>query len=304
MQPLLKYIKHPLSLCDSLVAHFGKWLPDSLYLKLRFRFHMNKRLNLNNPQTFSEKLQWLKLYNHRPEYKKMVDKYEVKKFVSEMIGEDYVVPTYGMWNDYRQIDWNSLPDQFVLKTTHGGGGSGVIICKNKSSFEVDSAINTIKKSLKQDIYKSLREWPYKDMKKRIMAEQLLVEPGQAYPHDYKVMCFGGKVKLIEYHEGRFTDSHTQDFYDRDWNLTKITQGSYGLFNTMPSPKPVLLDQMIRLSEVLSNGIPHVRVDWYIVNNHLYFGEMTFFDGSGFCPFDRIEDELLLGSWIELPSKKL
>lgn len=302
MQKVSNFIKSPLILCDSLVRHLGQRLPDDVYLKLRFLFKMKKRLNLKNPKTYNEKIQWLKIFNHCPEYKKMVDKYEVKKYVSDKIGEKYVIPTYGIWNQLWQIDWDSLPNKFVIKTTHGGGGNGVVVCRDKNVFDVERAVNVLKSSLKQDIYKSLREWPYKDMQKRILAEQLLIEEGQQNPHDYKVLCFGGVVKLIEYHEGRFTDNHTQDFYDRDWNLTTITQSGYGKFNTIPSPKPDLLDEMIRLSEILSEGIPHVRVDWYIVNNYLYFGEMTFFDGSGFEPWDNIEDDIMLGDWISLPSK--
>lgn len=276
---------------------------DKAYLKRLFKFELGETLDLDNPKTYNEKLQWLKLYDHRPEYKKMVDKYEVKNFVAGKIGEEYVIPTYGVWNQLNQIDWDSLPNQFVIKTTHSGGGVGVVVCKDKNNFDIEKAISHLKSSFKQDIYKNKREWPYKNLPKRILAEQLLVEEGQENPHDYKVLCFGGKVKLIEYHEGRFTEDHSQDFYDREWNLTKITQGSYGKFNTTPSPKPSLLDEMIRLSEILSEGIPHVRVDWYIVNNHLYFGEITFYDGSGLEPWDHHEDDLMLGSWISLPSKQ-
>lgn len=277
---------------------------DITYLKLLYRYKIGKSLNLENPQTFNEKLQWLKLYNHRLEYKVMVDKYEVKKYVSQIIGDEYVIPTYGCWDDIGKIDWKSLPLQFVIKTTHGGGGGGIVVCKDKKQFDIKQAERILRRSMKQDIYKDLREWPYKDMKKRIIAEKLLSEEGQDSPHDYKVMCFNGKVKLIEFHEGRYSERHTQDFYDREWNLTPITQGSYGEYNTTPAPKPELLDKMIHLSEILAKGIPHVRVDWYIVENHLYFGELTFFDGSGLCPWDKYEDDLLMGSWITLPEKTI
>ena len=217
-----------------------------------------------------------------------------------IIGKEYIIPTLGVWDDPGFIDFDNLPNQFVLKTTHGGGSFGVLICKDKQSFDFEEAKKKLKKSLKQDIYKSFREWPYKNVEKKIIAEPYLKENGQESLHDYKVMCFDGKAKLIEYHEGRFSEFHTQDFYDCNWNLTEITQGSYGGYNTMPSSKPVLLNEMIRLSEILAKDFPHVRNDWYIVNNHLYFGELTFFDGSGFFPFDRLDDDLLLGSWITLP----
>lgn len=277
---------------------------DSLYLRLLFKYRVGYSLDLENPKSFNEKLQWLKLYNHRPEYKMMVDKSEVKKYVTQKIGGEHVIPTYGVWDNIDQIAWDSLPNQFVVKTTHGGGGGGVVVCKDKSKLDIKNAKNVLKRSMKQDIYKSLREWPYKDMKKRVIAEKLLEEDGQDTPRDYKVLCFDGKVKLIEFHEGRYSNHHTQDFYDREWNLTQITQGSYGDFNTIPSPKPALLDEMIQLSEVLAENIPHVRVDWYIVENKLYFGELTFFDGSGLCPWDRYEDDVLMGSWITLPDKSV
>ena len=284
----------------STVKNFGFLMSDRKCLELMFRYKVGYSLNLDNPKTYNEKLQWLKLYYHRPELTMMVDKYAVKDFVAKSIGVQYVIPTLGVWNKTQEIDWDSLPSQFVLKTTNGGGSGGVIICKEKETLDKDDTLKSLSKSLKYNIYRELKEWPYKNVKGRIIAEQYLEESGKESLNDYKVLCFDGKVKLIELHEGRFTAKHTQDFYDRDWNLTGITQGSYGEYNTNPSSKPILLDEMIRLSEVLAEGLPHVRVDWYIVDNRLYFGEMTFFDGSGLCPWDRYEDDLMLGSWITLP----
>lgn len=286
----------------SLVKNTGFLLSDSRYLILLFKYKVGYPLHLDNPQTYNEKLQWIKLYYHRPEMSTMVDKYSVKDYVANKIGGEYIIPTLGVWNDAKNIEWDKLPNQFVLKTTNGGGSSGVVICKDKSKIDIPKIVKSLNSSLKFDIYKEFREWPYKDVKARVIAEEYLEEKDKTSLTDYKVMCFDGKVKLIEYHEGRYTSHHTQDFYDRDWNLTKITQGRYGEFNKNPSPKPALLDEMIRLSEILAEGLPHVRVDWYIVDNHLYFGELTFFDGSGLCPWDRYEDDLLMGSWITLPKK--
>lgn len=286
----------------SLVKNTGFLLSDSRYLILLFKYKVGYPLHLDNPQTYNEKLQWIKLYYHRPEMPTMVDKYSVKDYVANKIGGEYIIPTLGVWNDAKNIEWDKLPNQFVLKTTNGGGSSGVIICKDKSKIDIPKTVKSLNSSLKFDIFKEFREWPYKNVKARVIAEEYLEEKDKASLADYKVMCFDGKVKLIEYHEGRYTSHHTQDFYDRDWNLTKITQGRYGEFNKNPSPKPALLDEMIRLSEILAEGLPHVRVDWYIVDNHLYFGELTFFDGSGLCPWDRYEDDLLMGSWITLPKK--
>ena len=287
---------------STIVQKVGFLFSDEKYLQLLFKYRVGYPLNLKDPQTYNEKIQWLKLYNQRPEYQQMVDKYEVKKYIASKIGDEYVIPTYGVWDDINSIEWISLPEQYVIKTTNGGGGCGVVICKDRAAFDKAKAVKELRRSISKDIYKELREWPYKNMRKRIIAEMLLEEKGEVSPRDYKVMCFDGKAKLIEYHEGRFSGHHTQDFYDTDWNITSITQGSYGAFNTNPSPKPDLLEEMIRLSEILAKNIPHVRVDWYIVNNHLYFGELTFFDGSGLGPWDRYEDDLLMGSWITLPKK--
>ena len=185
MQPIINYIKHPSRLLDSLVLHFGQWLPDDEYVKLRYRFHMGRRLNLKKNKTFQEKLQWLKLYDHNTEYTKMVDKILAKKYVASIIGSEYVVPLLGIWDRPENIEWDSLPDRFVLKTNHGGGNTGVVICKNKDSFDRERAILKLDNSLNQDVYHSLREWPYKDINKKVFAEQYLESvPGQDDLPDY------------------------------------------------------------------------------------------------------------------------
>ncbi len=299
----LNYIKNPRSIGLSLLYKYGHGLTDALYLRILFYLKTGKRLNLKNPKTFNEKCQWLKLYNRKPEYTTMVDKYAVKNYVTDKIGEQYIIPTLGVWEKPESIDWNSLPKQFVIKTTNGGGSKGVVICVDKATFDVESATQNLRVALKRDIYKRFKEWPYKDVKPRIIAEKYLEDKDQLSLVDYKVLCFCGKAKLIELHNGRNTDHHTQDFYDRDWNKTSITQGGYGEFSDSVADRPAQLEEMLRLSEILAKDIPHVRVDWYIVDNHLYFGELTFFDGSGLEPWDRDEDDLLLGSWITLPELK-
>lgn len=277
-------------------------LPDKLYLSLKFYKKFGRFPNWKDPKTYNEKLQWLKLYDRRPEYSIMVDKCAVKDYVRLLIGGEYVIPTLGIWNRPEFIDWDELPNQFVLKTTHGGGNEGIVICRDKTSFNKKNAIDILYKNLKKDLYEIHREWPYKNVEHKVIAEKYLEEAGKTSLNDYKVMCFEGKAKLIELHVGRFTDNHTQDFYDREWNLTDITQGSYGGNNSIATPKPALLDEMIRLSEILAKGIPHVRVDWYIVNNQLYFGELTFFDASGLDNFIPEKYNYILGDWIKLPQK--
>ena len=298
MRPIIEYIKHPSQVVLGLVRKTKFLYPDAFYLKMLFRLRMGEKLDLKNPKSFNQKLQWLKLYNHNPAYTKMVDKYAVKEYVASKLGEQYIIPTIGVWETPEQIEWNKLPKQFVLKTTHGGGGGGVAICKNINSFDKNKALQTLSVSMKSDIYKNLREWPYKGVKKQIIAEELLV-PEDGDLKDYKVLCFNGKPKLIEFHSGRFTDSHTQDFYDTDWHKMPITQNGYGETSPTIAPKPELLEKMLGLCEILAAGMPHVRIDWYYCNGKLYFGEITFFDGSGFEKFDNYNDDLLLGSWIDL-----
>lgn len=261
---------------------------------------IGKRLHLKHPRTYTEKLQWLKLYDHNPLYTTMVDKYAVKQYVADIIGDNYVIPTIGVWERPEDIDFMMLPNQFVLKTTFGGGGNEIVICRDKLSLDIDKAVSHMKRYMDQDMYKTSREWPYKNVSHRIIAEKYMEEPGVSSLTDYKVMCFNGKVKLIELHLGRYTDDHTQDFYDRDWNRIPIAQGSYKTVSSKDVRCPAKFDEMIRLSEVLAMNIPHVRVDWYIINERLYFGELTFFDASGFDPFIPDEYNYILGDWIELP----
>lgn len=284
----------------AIVKLFGGWMPDALYLRLLYRLSTGKSLHLNNPQTYNEKLQWIKLYDHNPLYTRLVDKYAVKEYVASIIGEEYIIPTYGVWDCLNEIDFDILPNQFVLKTTFGGGGNDVIICKEKNIFDKEYAIYHLRKYMNQDLYRASREWPYKNVPKRIIAEKYMEESGKTSLTDYKVMCFNGVAKLIELHNGRYTDGHTQEFYDRDWNKTTISQGGYGKVLEYIAERPPQLEEMLELSETLAKDIPHVRVDWYIVDNHLYFGELTFFDGSGLEPWDKDEDDLLMGSWIKLP----
>ena len=285
------------------VHHILDWIPDKLYLRTKYRIYIGKKLNLQNPKTFNEKLQWLKLYDRKPEYHKMVDKYEVKHYVAEKIGSQYVIPTIGLWNKASEIDFETLPNQFVLKCTHDSGG--VIICKDKNNADIDGIVKKLEKGLKTDYYLLGREWPYKGIMRRIIAEEYLEDESNHDLKDYKVLCFNGVPKLIELHTGRFTEHQTQDFYDTDWNKLSISQSNLPEFQKSSTilPKPVNLDEMITLSRVLSKGIPHVRVDWYSIKGHLYFGELTFFDGSGLDPWDDPNDDLMMGNWIVLPPIK-
>lgn len=269
---------------------------DEEYLKKLYKFRMGKELDLNNPKTFNEKLQWLKIHNRNPLYTTMVDKYAVKKYIADKIGEKYLIPTLGVWDNVEEIDFDKLPKQFVLKCTHDSGG--IVICKDKSVLDYDKAKKKLKKSLESHFFLKWREWPYKDVKPRIIAEKFMEDDNANELVDYKVLCFNGEPKIIEVHKGRFNGQHTVDNYDVFWNKTDITQYNLPMTNEILS-KPVFLEEMLSLSKVLSENIIHIRVDWYFIKGQLYFGELTFFDGSGFNLFCGDADELL-GSWIKLP----
>lgn len=275
-----------------------KDMNDEEYLKKLFKCHMKRELNLDNPQTFNEKLQWLKLYDRKPEYTTMVDKYAVKRYVADIIGEEYIIPTLGVWNHFDEIDFDKLPNQFVLKCTHDSGG--IVICTDKSNLDLKAAKKKIEKCLRRNYYWSSREWPYKNVKPRIIAEKYMSDEGKEELSDYKVLCFNGEPKIVEVHKGRFNGQHTQDCYDEFWNKTDIEQHDLPKSNDI-MPKPAFLEEMLHLSKLLSKDLIHVRVDWYFTNNRLYFGELTFFDGSGYNLFCGNADELL-GSWIKLPIK--
>lgn len=270
-----------------------KSMADDVCLKKLFYANTGRELDLLSPKTYNEKLQWLKLHDRREIYSIMSDKYRAKEFVANKIGNEYVIPLLGVWDDVEKIDFDKLPNQFVLKCTHDS--HGFVICKDKEKLDVKTAKKKLKRCLARNYYYAYREWPYKNIKPQIIAEKYM-EDEFSELRDYKVMCFDGEPKLIELHQGRFLGTHYQDFYDIEWNKTEINnvreQSSPDIM-----PKPVCLENMLHLSSVLSNGIPHVRVDWYIVEGKLYFGEFTFYDAAGFDLFQDDKDDLLLGSWI-------
>ena len=271
-------------------------IDDEVYLKRKYKACMGKKLNLDSPKTFNEKLQWLKLHDRKPEYTMMVDKYAVRKYIADTIGEEYLIPLLGVWYNPDDIDFDALPNQFVLKCNHNSG-LGMCICKDKSKLNIEKVKADLRKGLQQNYYLTGREWPYKDVPRKIVCEKYMSDKGKEELSDYKVLCFDGEPKLIEIHHGRFNGVHTQDIYDSTWCKTDIEQPGLPISNEVIG-KPVFLDEMLNLSRKLSQGICHVRIDWYYTNNRLYFGEITFFDGSGFDSFLGNADELL-GSWIKL-----
>ncbi len=274
------------------------WVPDSIYLKLLYRLQLGEKCNLKHPVTYNEKLQWIKLHDRNPEYARMVDKYEVRSFITEKLGEEYLIPLYGVYDTFEEIDFSKLPEQFVLKCTHDSGS--VEICKDKSAFDVEKAGERLKIAMKKNYYNAYREWPYKNVKPRIVAEKFMVDESGEDLKDYKIMCFNGKALIIETHENRFVEGkeHTQTFYDRNWKKLNIVQE--GLLPTKENrEKPKQLEELLALSETIAKDMYHARIDWYLINGKIYFGEITFFDGSGFEKFRSREDEEYLGKLISL-----
>ena len=296
---VLQWIRDPKRFFNGLLLKMAPVLPDKFYLSCLVKVRCGYWPNWNNPNTFNEKLQWLKLYDRRPEYTMMVDKYSVKEYVSSIIGSEYVIPTLGVWNRPEEIEWEKLPNKFVLKTTHGGGNEGVVICKDKGAFDRKQAIEKLNRSLKQDIYCLLREWPYKNVQKRIIAEEY-IESYDGDLADYKFFAFDGEVKALFIGTERGTGDVKFDFFDANFNHLDLVQSHP--MSGKDIPIPTNFEKMKMLASKLSRGIPHVRVDLYNVKGDIYFGELTFFHHGGVTPFHPQEWDYTFGSWIKLPSK--
>ena len=289
-------LSNPYYGCELVLNQIARFVSDEHFVKWKYFLNFHKKLNLENPQTYNEKLQWLKLYDRREEYTQMVDKYEAKKYVANLIGEEYIIPTLGVYNSFDEIDFDKLPNQFVLKCTHNSGG--IIICRDKATLDISKARKQMTKWLKKNPYWSNREFPYKNVTPRVIVETLM-EQGNGEPlRDYKFLCFHGKVKLIELHRNRNLDNYTQDFYDENWNKTSFAQVGDPISKDF-FPKPENFDLMKRFSELLTRKMKHCRVDWYEIDHRLFFGEITFYDASGLIPFENEKDNLMIGSWIDI-----
>ena len=284
------------------LERFSFFIPQALYLKLQFLLRMGYKLNLQNPKTFSEKLQWLKLYYRDPSYYSLVDKYEVKKHVSNAVGQKYVIPTIGVWDKAEDINWASLPERFVLKTTHGGGRRGVVICKDKSNLDRNKAISDLNDSMKQDISKSFLEWPYSGVAKKIIAEEYMEQEDGGELKEYKFFCFDG-VPLFLYvrHKDNKTGEIFVNFINPDWSPSYIKRSDIRSSEILP-PKPQVLEKMLNLAKILSCGICFARIDLYEINGNIYFSEITFFPGSGLLPFDSKKTDLKIGELLKLPKR--
>ena len=300
-----RYLKKP-ALIIPYLGKYGwfRWMSDEAYIKMVYRIHFGVYPDLEHPKTYNEKLNWLKLHDRQPKYTDIVDKYTVKQYISRIIGTEYVVPTLGVWDRFEDIDFDALPNQFVLKCTHDSGG--LVICRDKSKLNKAKARRKINSSLKRNYYWTGREWPYKDVKPRIIAEPYLEEHNCMYPNhvdaniltDYKFFCFNGipKVMYIAKDIGIGPES---DYFDMDFvHLPIIMDGDS--FAPVPPVKPKHFEKMKEIAAVLSRNIPHIRVDFYCVDDKLYVGELTFFHSSGTCPIRPAQWDYRLGEWIQLP----
>lgn len=270
-------------------------IDDKEYLEKLFNASMGYNLDLQNPKTFNEKLQRLKLYNRKPEYTTMVDKYKVRNYIADKIGEEYLIPLIGVWDDPDDIDFDSLPNQFVLKCNHNSG-LGMCICKDKSKLDINNVKKGLQKGLEQDYYLTGREWPYKNVFRKIICEKYLGDN----PKDYKFFCFNGKVHYVLVCSDRFNNLK-ETFFDLNWDIAPFKRPGIDIDNYIK--KPHNLENMIDLAEILSKDIPFLRVDFYEVENKIYFGELTFYPASGFSPFEPNEWDHKLGELIELPENK-
>lgn len=274
-----------------------RWMSDEQFLKKEYYLAMRKPLNLDNPQTFNEKLQWLKIHNRKPEYTTMVDKYAVKQYVADRIGSQYIIPTLGVWDHFDDIDFDALPNQFVLKCTHDSGG--LVICKDKTKLDKKATKKKLEYYLKRKYYYVHREWPYKNVKPRIIAEKYMTNGFNEELNDYKLMCFNGKVKATFVCNSRFSKEGLKvTFYDTDWKRMPFER-HYPADKTEIA-KPKTYDEMVALTEKLAEKIPFIRADFYEICGKTYFGELTFFPGSGYEEFTPESWDKLFGDWIKLP----
>lgn len=279
------------------VRYFLRFLPDEMYIQLNYFAHFKKFADLKNPVTYNEKLNWLKIHDRDPLYTELVDKYAVKEYVGQKIGEEYIVPTLGIWDSVDKIDFEALPNQFVLKCTHDS--EGLVICKDKTQLDFEAAKEKLRQCQKQNFFYIGREWPYKHVKPRIIAEQYIEDHIDGELRDYKFFCFDGEPKAMFIASERSKGTTKFDYYDLEFSHLDIIQ-KYPNAET-PRRKPVCFDEMIKFSKVLSKGFPHVRVDFYEVDGKLYFGEMTFYHFSGFMPFNPSCWDSRFGEWINLSS---
>lgn len=283
-----------------LVLAVAPLIPDKLWLALQFRFHLGYTVDFKNPKTFNEKLQWLKLYDRNPNYTKMVDKIDVKPYIASVIGEGHIVPTLGVYNTVDEINFDALPQQFVLKCSHDSGC--IVICPDKSQLDISATKKKLQKGLNTNFYYRGREWFYKNVQPRIIAEEYMTDESGWELKDYKVFVMNGVAKFIEVDYNRFV-FHKLNVYSRDWEFIDFYMTSPN-DRSVQIPKPQKLELMLELAEKIANHAraTFLRVDFYSIGEHLYVGELTFTPGSGMIDFHPKEYDKILGDMLKLNTK--
>ena len=280
MNKIISYIVEPKKIILYLMnKNYLSFIPDKTFLKMKYKLMMGTKLDLENPKTFNEKLQWLKLHDRNPEYTKMVDKYEAKEYVANTIGKEYIIPTLGVWDKFDDIDFDALPNEFVLKPTHTSGN--VFICKDKSKIDYKKLKKQVNKWLKRDYYRIHREWPYKNVKPRIIAEEYMENKDHTSIKDYKFYCFNGQEDYVMICTGRETGHPKFYFYNKEWNFMRNMSNDGMKLEGKLEEKPIGIEKMFEIAEKLSQGIKFVRMDLYNVNEKIYFRRIYVFPSSGF-----------------------
>ena len=281
-----------------IIILIGKILPDTekcnrIYLCILYKYKMKKKLNIDNPKLYNEKLQWLKIYDRNPIYPILVDKYEAKKYVKEIIGEEYIIPTLGIWDNFEDIDFDSLPMQFVMKCTHDSGG--LVICRNKKNLDIDNAHSKINHSLKRNYFKNTREWPYKNVKPRIIAEEFISLDKTKIPVDYKFFCFNGEIDSVMVCLDRENGKPKFVFFDLDWNRLNYQYVEENIL----IEEPKNFSEMKSIVKKLSRGFNEIRIDLYNLDGKIYFGEFTFYNQSGLDRDISLDVNKIWGKKVEL-----
>ena len=291
---------NPIQFLERIISRVPWIVSDNIYVKLQYKARLGYFPNLENPVFFTEKLQWLKLYDHNPLYTKIVDKVLVKDYIANLIGKEHIIPTLHVWDDPSQIDFSILPNKFVLKCNHTGGGA-VFICKDKSSFDISSVSKKLSKQLLMNTFLKTREWPYKNIPRKVFCEQYM-EDESGELRDYKFYCFGGEPVMVLVATNRFTD-HNFTYVDLNFKPIDI-ESAFGKTTNHKLVKPDNFTQMIKIARTLSRDFPHVRVDLYNIKGQIYFGELTFYDSSGFDDMNSDLWNKKLGDLIKLPQKRI
>lgn len=296
MSRIIKALTNPNLLIAHICRHWPFYLvSDEFYLKHFFKAHQGYDLNLHNPKTYNEKLQWLKLFDRNEIYTVLTDKYLVRNYIEDKIGSKYLIPLLGVWDSVEEININNLPNQFVLKCNHDSGS--VVICKDKKLFCEEKEFKKLSKALKVNYYWKSREYNYLNIEPKIIAEEYIADADSEELTDYKLFCFNGKVYFTQVDTGRFSN-HIRNFYDEDWRFINVSYGCKNDINSIIS-RPKFYDEMKSLAETLSEGMPHVRVDFYYSKGQIFFGELTFHHGGGVMKIEPKEYDYEWGDLLKL-----